>query len=352
MTTFNLSAVIKKIEGKRVFIEDAAKSVAKQAATIATTQEKLASLTLAQTVESNLVDMGAMAENIFARKDKTVTVTDRAVFAFFGIQLKNTATEISNDRVDELLRAKKARLDRNAELRAQYDAELFEQRTLLDAIVANKTKTESELALILESLPDSTAALLHASASAVCEVYGQDFSPTYDDILKRVEKAYFTFNKEDGRRVGLKVDLDGLKAVETLVSALKRLATIHSGMSLEQRASLFDAFDKSNSVGLFKSGELPDVQAAPVRAPLGFSGEAAHEVPKEPVFRSLASYFNSVDGQLIVNCVAGIEVINNLVRASNESRGWTMLKAVKLYNKNPQAALIECIDNFDIILHF
>lgn len=349
MTTFNLSAVIKKIKDKRVFIEDASKSVAKQATAVATTQEKLTSLTLAQTVGGELVDMGAMAENIFSRAGKAVTDADRAVFAFFGVTLKNAATEISNDRIDELLESKKARIDRNAELKAQYDAELFEQRTLLNAIVANKSKTESELAETIETLPDSTAALLHSAAEAVCEVYGQAFNPTCDDILKRVEKVYFTFNKEEGKRVGLKADLDGLKVVVNLVSAMKRLETIHSGMSLEQRASLFEGFDKSNS-GLFKDGELPGVNATPVKAPAGFSGEAAHAVPKEPVFKSLAAYFNNIDGQLIANCAEAIEVINNIVHSANEARGWTMLKAVKEYRRNPQAALIECIDNFDMIL--
>ena len=351
MTIFNLSTVIKKVEDKRVFVEDAVKSVAKQTATIANTQEKLASLTMAQTIDGSLVDMGAMAENIFARENKTVTVTDRAIFAFFGIQLKNTATEISNDRVDELLQAKKARIDRNAELKAQYNNELSEQRTLLATVVANKTNAESELAETIETLPDNVAAMLHASAEAVCVVYGQAFNPTCDDVLKRVERTFFTFNKEDGKRVDLKVDLEGLKGLAGLVSAMKRLETIHSGMSLEQRASLFESFEKANSgLGLFKDGELPGVNTTPVKAPEGFTGEAAHAVPKEPSFKPLAAYFNSVDGQLIANCAGSVEVINNLVHSANEARGWTMLKAVKLYNKNPQAALIECIDNFDIIL--
>lgn len=351
MTIFNLAAVIKKLEDKQVFIAHAVKSVATQAAVIATTQEKLASLTLAQTVEGSLVDMGAMVEGIFAREDKTVTDSDRAVFAFFHVPLKNTATVVSSERIDELLQSKKARIDRDAELKAQYDNELFEQRTLLATIVASKTKAENELARVIETLADDAAALLHASALGVCEVYGQDFSPTCDDILKRVEKSFFKFNKKEDKRVDVTVDLEGLKAVANIVSAMKKLATIHSGMGVEQRASLFDGFDKINSaLSLFKEGELPYVQASPVQAPAGFSGEAAHALPKEPVFKSLASYFNSVDGALIVNCVAGINVVNELVKASNETRGWSMLKAVKEYRKNPQAALIECIDNFDMIL--
>lgn len=351
MTMFNLAAVIKKVEDKRVFVEAAVKSVAKQNTGIATLQEKLASLTLAQPIGGELVDMSSMAEGIFAREDKKVTDADRAVFAFFGIQLKSAATEISNDRIEELLKAKKERLDRNKELKAQYTDELEEHRTLLATIVASKTKAETELDAIRETLPDGAAAALHAAARAVCEVYGQDFSPTYGDILKRVEKSFFTFNKKEDKRVGVTVDLDGLKVLVNLLSALKRLETLNSGMSLEQRASLFEGFEKLNAgLGLFKPGELPSVNATPVRAPAGFAGEAAHAIPKEPVFKSLASYFNSIDGALVINCVEGIDVVNNLVRSANENRGWSMMKAMKMYRKNPQAALIEVIDNFDLIL--
>ena len=348
MTIFNLTAVIKKIEDKRVFVEDAMKSVAKQSSVIANTNEKLSSLTMAQTIGGELVDMAAMAEAIFAREDKKVTAVDRAIFAFFGVPLKSVAVEISNDRVDELLKAKKERLDSNSFLKAQYNNELEEHRALLATIVASKAKAENELATILETLPDDVAAMLHASAEAVCEGYGQAFNPTCDDVLKRVEKSFFTFKRKEGKRVGLKVDIDGLKGLKGLVSAMKRLETVHSGMSAEQRASLFEGFDKSNRV--FKDGELPSVNTTPVKAPEGFTGEAAHAVPKEPAFKSLSSFFNSVDGSLVVNCMEGIEILNNLVHFANEKRGWTMLKAVKEHRKNPMAALIETIDSFDFIL--
>lgn len=350
MTNFNLSAVIKKIEDKRIFVEDAAKSVAKQTAVIATTQEKLASLTMAQPIGGELVDMAAMAEAIFARGDKKVTAVDRAIFAFFGVPLKSVAVEISGGRIDELLQAKKELLDRNKELKAQYTVELEEHRTLLATVVASKAKAETELDAILETLPDDAAAMLHAVARAVCEVYGQDFSPTYGDILKRVENSFFTFNKKEDKRVDLKVDIEALKGLVSLVSAMQRLETLNSGMSLEQRASLFKGFGKADSGLLFKEGELPGVNDVPVQAPAGFSGLAAHAIPKEPVFKPLASFFNDIEGNLVANCADSVEVINELVRSSNETRGWSMLKAVKEHRRNPQAALIECIDNFDMIL--
>ena len=351
MTIFNLSTVIKKIEDKRVFVEGTLKSVAKQNTGIATLQEKLASLTLAQPIGGELVDMSSMAEAIFAREDKKVTAVDRAIFAFFGVPLKSVAVEISNDQVEELLKAKKARLDRDVSLKAQYTVELEEHRALLATIVASKAKAENELATILETLPDNVAAMLRASAVAVCEGYGLDFSPTFADVLKHVEKSFFTFKRKDGKRVSLKADIEGLKGLAGLVSAMKRLETIHSGMSFEQRASLFELFNKSNNgLVLFESGELPGVNNVPVRAPEGFRGEAAHAVPKEPAFKSLASFFNNIDGGLVVNCVEGLEVIRELVECENENRGWSMMKAVKSYRKNPQAALIEVIDSFDMIL--
>lgn len=349
MTIFNAAAVIKKIEDKRVFIADAAKSVAKQQAAIANVQEKLSGLTLVHKVDDSLVDMGAMAESIFERADKKITTTDKVVFSFFGVPLKNTAKTLTSETIEELLKAKKERLDRDAELKTQYTGDLSEQRGLLATIEANKLKAENELAETIENLPESVAAALHSAAKAVCEVYGKALSLEYDDILKRVETSYFEFNRKEGKRINVKPDLEGLKTLAALFSAMRMLRSIHSGMKIEQRAALFEAFDKASN-GLFNAGELPSVNSTPVQAAAGFSGEAAHAVPKEPVFKSLASYFNKVDGELIVNCVDGIDVINELVKRSNENRGWSILKSVKEYRKNPQDDLIEVIDNFDIIM--
>lgn len=351
MTIFNIAAVIKKINDKRVFVADAANSVAKQAAIIANTQEKIASLTMAQSIDGNLVDMGDMVESIFTRADKKITASDRAVFAFFNVPLKNTARVIKQDTMEDLLEAKKARLDRDSELTTQYNAELNDQRDLLATIESNKAKAENELAETLENLPDNAAAMLHSTAKAICEVYGQTLSLEYDDVLRRVESSFFQFAKKEGKRVDLKADLDGLKVLANLLSSMKRIETINSGMGVEQRAALFEVFDKVNSeLKLFNAGELPDIQVMPVQAPSGFSGEAAHAVPKEPVFNSLSSFFNDVEGGLVVNCVEGVDVINTLVECEDENREYSMLKCVKMYRKNPQAALIETIDNFDLIL--
>lgn len=355
MTTFNLNAVIKKISDKEKFIAAAAKSVQHQTALIAETEKAIAACSLIQNINGKAVDMAALAGDIIARAGKRLTIADRAVFTVFNVQLNSEKT-ITKDLVSELFYAKQARLKADAESKTKLEEQLTQQKKLLVTIGTNRALAESELDSIIEFLPEQISSELHRGASAVAKVFGCELVLEVNDILHRVEEKAFKFGRKDGKRVGVTAYEDVLEILDSMLEKLKIIKTAHSGMSVEQREALFSGFNKlNNGLELFKAGEFPTSLAVPVQAPKGFAStsldaKAAHAVPKEPVFKKLSYFFDKVDGRMIVNSADGVDIVRKLLKTANESRAFSMFKAVKTYRKNPQAALIGVIDNFDLII--